>query len=114
MTRANAAGDEGDLEALRDIEGRITSELSRLDKMRKSNDSIRKNSDAIGEEIRKAENALDLLLRKAKCTLTALNVELSEESEERTSPITFAKGSLDASREAIVEDDDADSATGTI
>jgi hypothetical protein len=75
VTRANAVGDEGDLEALRDIEGRIVSELARLEKMRKSNDSIRKNSDAIGEEIRKAENALDLLLRKAKSTLTALNVE---------------------------------------
>ncbi len=110
VTRAKSVGDEGDLEALRDIEGRIESELSRLDKMRKSNDSIRKNSDTIGEEIRKAENALDLLLRKAKSTLTALNVELTEEAEERVTPISFDEDALGNVRNAT---DDSPPATGT-
>jgi hypothetical protein len=51
------------------------------------NDSVRKNSDGIGEEIRKANKALDLLLRRAKSTLRALNVELIDEEGERASPI---------------------------
>lgn len=95
VTRKKTQGEEGDINALHDIEGRIEGELSRLDKMEKYNDSVRRNSDNIGEEIRKANKALDLLLRKAKSTLTALNVELVEEDIERDSPIDAGNGSFD-------------------
>src|SRR5206468_9209025 len=37
-------GNQGDLEALRDIEGRIEDELRRMEKMEKHNEAIRKNS----------------------------------------------------------------------
>jgi hypothetical protein len=71
-TRGKTVGDQGDLEALRDVEGRIEDELRRLGKMEKHNEGIRKNSDGMADEIRKAERQLDLLLRKAKSTLLAL------------------------------------------
>ena len=69
-TRGKTVGDQGDLEALRDIEGRIEDELRRLEKMEKHNEGIRKNSDGIADEIRKAQRQLDLLLRNAKSTLS--------------------------------------------
>jgi hypothetical protein len=86
-TRSRTVGDQGDLDAMRDIEGRIGDELRRLEKMEKHNEGIRKNSDGIADEIRKAQRQLDLLLRKARSTLTALNVELHDEALERSSPI---------------------------
>ena len=43
-TRGRTVGDQGDLEALRDIEGRIEDELQRLEKMEKHTEGIRKNS----------------------------------------------------------------------
>ncbi|MCB9609910.1 MAG: hypothetical protein H6716_25195 [Polyangiaceae bacterium] len=89
VTRRKKHGEEGDINALQDIGGRIETELSRLSRMEKHNDSVRKNSDSIGEEIRKASKALDLLLRRAKSTLTALNVELIDEDAERASPIAL-------------------------
>jgi hypothetical protein len=87
VTRAKVSGDQGDVAALRDVEQRIEIELGRLEKMEKHNDSIRRSSDGISDEIRKARKGLDLLLRKAQGTLRALNVELQEEAVERSSPI---------------------------
>jgi hypothetical protein len=57
-------------------------------------DSIRKHADGISEEIRKAQKALDVLVRKARSTLKALNIELHHESEERMSPIGLPGSSL--------------------
>src|SRR5690606_16275291 len=101
VTRKKTQGEEGDINALHDVESRIEGELSRLDKMEKYNDSVRRNSDNIGDEIRKANKALDLLLRKAKSTLTALNVELVEEDIERGSPIDAGNGSFDEAVAAL-------------
>jgi hypothetical protein len=95
VTRIRTAGDPGDIAALRDIEARIEGELSRLVKMEKHSDTIRKNADGISEEVRKAQKALELLLRKAQSTLLALNVELQDEAAERTSPIGLPNGSLE-------------------
>jgi hypothetical protein len=94
VTRGQQAGDQRDIDALSDIEGRIEQELTRLDRMEKSTDQIRKHSDTIDDEIRKARKQLDLLLRKAQDTLKALNVELREEAIERASPIALAPDSL--------------------
>jgi hypothetical protein len=96
VTRARMAGDASDIAALRDIEARIEGELGRLERMEKHSDAIRKNADGIGDEIRKAHKALELLLRKAQSTLRALNVEVSDEPTEASSPITLPKGSLEA------------------
>ena len=100
-TRGKTVGDQGDLEALRDVEGRIQDELRRLEKMEKHNEGIRKNSDGIADEIRKAQRQLDLLLRKAKNTLIALNIELDEEDVERSSPIALDSASLAAATAAL-------------
>jgi hypothetical protein len=96
IARIKTAGDAGDIAALRDVEARIEGELSRLEKMEKHSDSIRRNVDGISDEIRKAQKALDVLLRKAQSSLRALNVELTDEATEATSPLCLPKGSLDA------------------
>jgi hypothetical protein len=100
-TRGKTVGDQGDLEALRDVEGRIEDELRRLEKMEKHNEGIRKNSDGIADEIRKAQRQLDLLLRKAKSTLIALNIELHEEDVERSSPIALHSASYAVATTAL-------------
>jgi hypothetical protein len=107
VTRARTAGDAGDIAALRDIEARIEGELGRLERMEKHSDAIRKNVDGIGDEIRKAHKALELLLRKAQSTLRALNVEVSDEPAEVSSPITLPKGSLEAAVLALPGRDEA-------
>jgi hypothetical protein len=88
-TRGRTMGEQGNVEALRDIEGRIEDELRRLEKMEKHNEGIRKNSDGIADEIRKAQCQLDRLLKKAKSTLTALNIEVRDEAIERSTPISL-------------------------
>jgi len=96
VTRTKAVGDEGDITALRDIEKRIEDELTRLEKMERHSENIRKNVDGISDEIRKAQKKLDLLLRNARSTLTALNIEVSDEAIEAKSPIALPQGSFDA------------------
>jgi hypothetical protein len=100
-TRVKTVGGQGDLEAMRDIEGRIEDELRRLEKMEKHNEGIRKNSDGIADEIRKAQRQLDLLLRKARSALTALNIELHDEALERSSPISLPYESYVAAASAL-------------
>src|SRR5438445_9102629 len=105
-TRASNVGDQGDIEALRDIEGRIEDEVRRLEKMEKHNEAIRKNSDGIGDEIRKAHHQLRILIRNAKSTLAALNIQLSEEETEKSSPIMLPETSLRLASAALVGDGD--------
>lgn len=90
VTRSKTVGDAGDVTAIHDLESRIENELNRLAKMEKHNESIKKSADNISEEIRKAQKALDLMLRNAKTTLRALNIELAEEAAERSSPIALS------------------------
>lgn len=102
-TRGKKAGAEGDLEALTDIEGRVEDEIRRLDRMDKHNESIRKNSDGLGDEIRRSRKQLEILIRRAKSSLAILNVELQEEEIEKASPITLAGTSLDTARQAVTQ-----------
>lgn len=62
--------------------------------LEKHRENIRKNVDGLSDEIRKAQKKLDLLLRNARSTLTALNIEVSDEAIEVESPIALAKDSL--------------------
>jgi hypothetical protein len=75
--------------------------LERLGKMRKLAESIRDDADKLGEEVRKGGNALDLLLRKAKSTLKALNVELTEAEDAKMAPVLLPAGSLVEARAAL-------------
>ena len=103
VTRSRTTGDVGDITALKDIEARIEGELSRLEKMEKYSGNIRRNVDDISDEVRKAQKALDLLLRRAHSTLLALKVELDDEDFERTSPITLPGGSLENASLALAD-----------
>jgi hypothetical protein len=107
VTRTRSSGDPGDIAALRDIESRIEGELSRLERMEKHGDAIRKNVDGISEEVRKAQKALDLLLRKAQAALRAMNIELHDEAAERNTPIAAPSGSLDVAVAALPASVDA-------
>jgi len=107
VARSRTAGDAGDIAALRDIEARIEGELTRVDKMEKHAEAIRKNTEGISDELRKAQKGLDLLLRQAQSTLKALNVELHDEAVERSSPIALPNGSLQAATLALPRDDEA-------
>ena len=94
VARRQAKEDEGDISAMQDVERRIREEISRLDKIRGFNDKIRKNSDNLGEELRKGENKLDLLLRQARSTLKSLSVELADEEAEVREPVGSEDSSL--------------------
>jgi hypothetical protein len=93
-SRQRRPDDAGDIEALADIEHRIQKELERHDKMRKYIESIRSDADKLGEEVRKGGEALGLLLRKAKSTLKALNVELAEAEDAKKAPVMLPAGAL--------------------
>ncbi len=107
VTRTRSSGDPGDIAGLRDIESRIEGELARLERMEKHGDAIRKNVDGISEEVRKAQKALDLLLRKAQAALRAMNIELHDEAAERNTPIAAPSGSLDVAVAALPASVDA-------
>jgi hypothetical protein len=94
--------DAGDIEALADIEHRIQRELERLEKMRKFSESIRADAEKLAEEVRKGGDALGLLLRKAKSTLKALNVELEDAEAARKLPVMLPATSLAHARSAVM------------
>jgi hypothetical protein len=89
VTRAKPAADASDINALRDVESRIEAELERLARMEKHTEGVRRGWEGMTEEIRKAHRALDKLLRDARSTLRALNIELRDEDEERRTPIAI-------------------------
>jgi chromosomal replication initiation ATPase DnaA len=73
----------GDRNALADVEHRVIRELERLAKMSKSASAIERHAGNISDEIRKGRKALEKLVEKAKATLRALDVELTDEELER-------------------------------
>jgi hypothetical protein len=94
-SRKNANASKGDIRALEDVAERVEVEISRLGKMRTHNETIRRNSDSVAEEIRKGEDKLALLLNKASDVMTALSIEVQDQESERKSPILLPEGSLD-------------------
>jgi hypothetical protein len=100
-------GGEGDIKALADIQGPIEAELARMSKMEGFNEEIRKNSDNLTDEIRKAKGQFGTLLSKAKASLTALNVELHDEAMERRTPIGLQADSLGHATAALVANGEA-------
>jgi vacuolar-type H+-ATPase subunit I/STV1 len=77
--------------------------VARLEALRDLLESIRDDADKLAEEVRKGGNALDLLLRKAKSTMKALDVELTEAEEAKSAPVRLPAGSLIQARAALEE-----------
>jgi hypothetical protein len=71
--------------------------------MRKLVESIRGDAEKLGEEVRKGTNAFDLLLRKAKSTLKALNVELTEAEDAKAASVMLPAASLAFARGGLLE-----------
>lgn len=94
VSRTKSAGSERDLAALRDVEERIQAELKRIEKMEDSTQGIRRNCDNLEEELGKARKGFNLLLRKAKATLAALDIELVEEAAERACPLELPQATV--------------------
>jgi hypothetical protein len=93
--RKRRALDPGDREALADVEQRVIRELERLGKMSKWAGAIERDAGKISDEIRKGRKGLERLVDKAKATLRALEIELSDDDIEAESPIeldAFAPG----------------------
>jgi hypothetical protein len=106
-SRGHRPEDEGNIAALSDIESRIQAELARLETMRELAVKIEKNARELQDEVRKGGNKLDLLLRHAKSTLKALNVELEDVEAAAAIPVALVPGSLDAARAGLLRRPDA-------
>lgn len=64
----------GRIDALARLEGRLEAERRRLETMKKCNEKIRDGSEKLAEEIDKGLSQFNILIRKGKETLAALNV----------------------------------------
>ncbi len=99
-SRQNRPIDAGDVKALADIEHRILGELARHEKMKKLAERIRKDAEELSEDLRKGSDKMVVLLKGAKQTLKALNVELAANSDEAATPIRLLDESLATARSA--------------
>lgn len=78
-SRSHKTGDDGDIKALSNIEGMIQKELERFERMRKLSERIESDARELQDEVRKSGGKMESMLKKAKSTLRALNVELEAE-----------------------------------
>lgn len=97
-TRQLKPSQEGNIDALADIESRIQKELTRHQRMQRMAENIKKNADDLSDELRIGSDKMNVLIRNAKDTLKALNVELTESTEERGQPIALPVDSLSTAR----------------
>jgi hypothetical protein len=100
-TRQKRGEDDGNLKALAHVEQKIERELRRYDHMRELVESIQKKAEDLADELRKGTKGLNGLIKDAKATLKALNVELAAVEEERAEPLSLPTG--DAAARAALE-----------
>lgn len=86
-TRRSSNADQGDLEALHDVDTRIQAELDRIIKMRKEVDKITRAAETLQDQLRIGGDKLGKLLEKAKATLLALDVQLHDRELEVANPL---------------------------
>lgn len=96
VTRTKTAGEAGDIAALREVESRLEAEIARLDRMERNDENVRRGSEGISDEIRRARRALNDLIDDARSTLRALRVEVQDEAAERRSPIELQTDGIGA------------------
>lgn len=100
-SRHKRGDDEGNIKALADVEHKIERELKRHEKMRALVETIQKKADELADELRIGTKGLNGLVRDAKATLKALNVELANVEEERAEPLELPAGELGDARAAL-------------
>lgn len=83
-------GDEGNIQALNDLEARITREITRLDSMAKHTETLRKTVDKLDDDIRKGRRTFEQMRSHAHDVLRALSVAADDERAERATPIVAA------------------------
>ncbi|MBL0193997.1 MAG: hypothetical protein IPQ09_07185 [Myxococcales bacterium] len=83
------------------MEHKIERELKRHEKMRGLVETIQKKADELADELRIGTKGLNGLVRDAKATLKALNVELANVEEERAEPLELPAGELGDARAAL-------------
>jgi hypothetical protein len=91
------AHDEGKVEAINDIENRITTEIARLAKMKKHVESILRNGEELSDDVRKGGKALALLLRNAKEVLATL--QNTQDDFSASEPVRAGVFELEAAEE---------------
>lgn len=95
-TRRRSDADQGDVEALRDVDDRIQAELKRIAKMRNEVAKIMRAGETLENELRVGDDKLRKLVQKAKATLAALNVELLDREVEVENPLSVPETSFAA------------------
>lgn len=85
--RRQSKVDEGDINALADMEQCLVKELERFGRMDQSADGIEKRAGKIRDELRKGRKVLERVIADADSTLKALNVEVRDAEVEEASPI---------------------------
>lgn len=99
--RGQRAGGEGDIKALADIESRITTEIKRHCEIRRLAERIQSDAEEIAKMLDTSDGKLGVLLKNAKSTLKALNVEIEDAAAARKAPVELPTGSLAKARNAI-------------
>jgi hypothetical protein len=89
VTRARATSQDGQEDALGDLDERIDELLARMARIAKSNEAIRRGSDAIADEVRACEHTLQALLGDARRALEAKAVPVRDEQAERRKPLVL-------------------------
>lgn len=85
--RTQRNGDEEDIRALADIESKILLEIRRHADARKCVERIQKEVEELGRLLDTSDKQLNVLLKNAKKTLKALDVELEDAETARKHPV---------------------------
>ncbi|MCC6664998.1 MAG: hypothetical protein IT375_14695 [Polyangiaceae bacterium] len=88
-TRRSPKADDADLQALARIEQRVAQEVERLERIRDAAEKIRKQTETIEKEVATGSKKLGSIVKDAKKTLAALDVELDDDELERETPVEF-------------------------
>jgi len=100
-SRSRSTAEQGDLQALKQIEERLVSELGRLGDIKKRAESIRRSAEAIEKDVEVGQRKLTKIIEDAEKTLIALNVDFSNDEAERGSPIQLSEATPENSCELM-------------
>lgn len=99
--RGQRVGDEGDLQALASIEAKVLAEIRRHEEIRGFAENISRDAEKIARALDVSDKKLGVMLRDAKKTLRALNVELEDADAARKAPVAMPNGALARGRSSL-------------